>query len=84
MTAWRIPPIGAVCTPTEQRDPREGPAGKFRYVDITGIDRVHKRIAESQVFLGAEAPHRARKVIRKDDVLVFYRSSQPQRSRDGT
>lgn len=68
--ASRTQPVGAVCAPTEQRDPREDPAGEFRYVDIAGIDRVHKRIAESQVLLGAEAPSRARKVIRRDDVLV--------------
>lgn len=70
MTAWRMEPISAVCTPTQQRDPRENPACKFQYVDIGGIDRTHKRIAESRLFVGAEAPSRARKVIQKGDVLV--------------
>ncbi len=70
MNPWHTQPIGAVCTPTEQRDPRDGSAGEFRYVDITGIDRVRKRIAESRTIPCADAPGRARKVIRKDDVLV--------------
>jgi type I restriction enzyme S subunit len=68
--AWRTQPIEAVCEPTDQRDPSAEPSSEFRYVDIAGIDRVHKTIAEFQVLLGAEAPSRARKLIRRDDVLV--------------
>lgn len=70
MTGWTSQPIDAVCMPTEQRDPRERATGEFRYVDIAGIDRVQKRIAEFHTILGADAPSRARKVIRRDDVLV--------------
>lgn len=70
MTLWRTEPVGAVCVSTEQRDPREDPAVEFRYVDISGIDRNRKTIAESHTLVGAKAPSRARKVIRKDDVLV--------------
>ena len=67
---WAVAAIGDVCEPTEQRDPRSDPAGKFHYVDIAGIDRVRKTIAEYQTLPGADAPSRARKVIRKNDVLV--------------
>ena len=67
---WSVAAIGDVCEPTEQRDPRDDPAGEFHYVDIAGIDRVHKGIVEHQTLLGTGAPSRARKVIRKDDVLV--------------
>ena len=67
---WSVAAIGDVCEPTEQRDPRDDPAGEFRYVDIAGIDRVHKSIVEHQTLLGTGAPSRARKVIRNGDVLV--------------
>ena len=39
-------------------------------VDIAGIDRTRKAIVEHKTLMGIDAPSRARKVIRKDDVLV--------------
>ena len=56
--------------PTEQRNPSQEPSAEFRYVDIRGIDRTQKTIAESSSIRGADAPSRARKVIRTDDVIV--------------
>ena len=67
---WSGAAIAKVCEPTEQRDPRQNPAGEFQYVDISSIDRTHKAIVEHQTLMGIDAPSRARKVIRKDDVLV--------------
>ena len=67
---WDAATIADVCEPAELRDPRQDPAGKFHYVDISGIDRTCKAIAEHQTLSGADAPSRARKAIRKDDVLV--------------
>lgn len=56
--------------PTEQRNPTHEPSVEFRYVDIRGIDRIRKTIAESSSIVGADAPSRARKVIRTDDIIV--------------
>ena len=70
MMAWSTVAISKVCGPTEQRDPGCRPSTKFHYVDIAGIDRVHKKISEHQTILGADAPSRARKIIREDDILV--------------
>ena len=70
MMGWSAVAIGDICEPTEQRDPRRDPAGEFHYVDIAGIDRIHKTIVQHQTLLGIDAPSRARKVIRKDDILV--------------
>ena len=70
MMGWSAVAIGDICEPTEQRDPRNDPSGKFRYVDFAGIDRLHKTITEYQTLLGADAPSRARKVIRTNDILV--------------
>ena len=67
---WDAATIADVCEPAELRDPRQDPAGKFHYVDISGIDRTCKAIREHQTLSGADAPSRARKAIRKGDVLV--------------
>ncbi len=67
---WPEQPLGAVCVPTDQRDPRRAPTDTFRYVDIAGIDRASKTIKPPPILQGAKAPSRARKVIRGDDVLV--------------
>ena len=68
--AWETETIVNVCEPTQQFDPRRVPSNEFRYVDIAGIDRIHKTVAEYQTILGGKAPSRARMVIRKDDILV--------------
>jgi len=67
---WYVRPIGAACSPTELRDPRSEPDTEFRYIDISGIDRVQKTITDYQTIRGLEAPSRARKVVQKDDILV--------------
>lgn len=50
-------------------DPKKTPEKSFRYVDIGAIDNTVQRITAPKEFLGGEAPSRARRVIRKDDVL---------------
>jgi type I restriction enzyme S subunit len=52
------------------RDPRRNPDKPFFYVDISAIDRSLKLITSAPEIIGAEAPSRARKEIRKGDVLV--------------
>ncbi len=67
---WDKQKLGEVCFETEQRDPGKNPAKEFRYVDISGIDNVSKKINEFRLILGSEAPSRARKEVRRNDVLV--------------
>lgn len=58
----------AVCE-FETVDPKRTPDKLFRYVDIGAIDNSVQRITAPKEFLGAEAPSRARRVIKTDDVL---------------
>ncbi|HFD87402.1 MAG TPA: restriction endonuclease subunit S [Gammaproteobacteria bacterium] len=67
---WKSVTIGDTCMRTKQRDPRTTPGEKFSYIDISGIDREAKCITESQQLIGAEAPSRARKVVKASDILV--------------
>ena len=70
MKRWPTKPLGELVLPTEQRDPRLKPAEEFSYVDIAGVDNEAKALVTTKKIVGAEAPSRARKVIRKGDVIV--------------
>lgn len=68
---WPRKRLGEVCeTQTGTRDPGAEPTNPFRYVDITSVDNRAKHITEWKNLLGAEAPSRARQIIRTGDVLV--------------
>lgn len=67
---WLQTTIGQVCLPITQRDPSTEDEGAFSYIDISGIDREAKTISRVDRVPCAEAPSRARKVIRGGDVLV--------------
>jgi type I restriction enzyme S subunit len=63
--------LGEVCEEqTGTRDPRSEPDTSFRYIDITSVDNVSKRIVAPKSLLGRDAPSRARQIIRTGDVLV--------------
>ena len=55
---------------TGTRNPTVAPEEPFTYVDVAAIDNEEKAIVGARVLVGGEAPSRARKLIRKDDVLV--------------
>ena len=67
---WAKRKIGEVCRKTGQRNPSKEPNKEFLYVDIAGIDNVQKKIDNFHVLLGENAPSRARKKIRQDDVVL--------------
>jgi type I restriction enzyme, S subunit len=68
---WRRVRLGDLCQErTGTRDPRVQPENTFRYVDITSVDNISKRITTPKVLLGSGAPSRARQIIRSQDVLV--------------
>ncbi|MGN5076609.1 hypothetical protein ACTG2C_17960 [Aeromonas veronii] len=47
-----------------------GPSGDFIYVDISSIDRETKKITETKKLAHAQAPSRAKQVLKAGDVLV--------------
>lgn len=62
--------IGSKCRPTEQVDPRELGRPTFHYIDISSIDRDKKEIVSATEIAVDDAPSRARKLVRRGDVLV--------------
>ena len=70
-SGWRWARLGELCEDhTEIRDPRRDPAASFRYIDISSVDNNLKRITTTQSILGADAPSRARQVVRCGDVIL--------------
>ena len=66
---WVDTTIGDVVVPkVEQRTPSADE--DFIYIDISSVDRVAKKIVNSQILSGKDAPSRARQVVTSGDVLV--------------
>ncbi|MBN1887477.1 MAG: restriction endonuclease subunit S [Thermoflexales bacterium] len=66
---WKVTTIGDVVENTETRNPASIPDDEFIYVDIGSVDNASATICNPKRLTGREAPSRARKVIRADDVL---------------
>jgi type I restriction enzyme S subunit len=66
---WERLPISQLTVRTKQRDPRRTPAAPFRYVDVSSVSNTSFTISEVAELIGADAPSRARKEIKTDDVL---------------
>jgi type I restriction enzyme S subunit len=67
---WPICRLGDALGPVSRRNPGETPDEPFVYIDIAGVDGGSGEIVETKTLLGAEAPSRARQVIKAGDVLV--------------
>jgi type I restriction enzyme S subunit len=66
---WELTKIGRVVIPFESIQPNRQPEESFRYVDIGCIDNEHHKVARAKTFKGSDAPSRARRIMRKHDVL---------------
>ena len=55
---------------SEQVDPARLGRPAFRYIDIASVDRETKQITQAKETPVSEAPSRARKLVRAEDVLV--------------
>ncbi|WJW74721.1 restriction endonuclease subunit S [Thiohalobacter sp. IOR34] len=67
---WPFTTIASVTQRTSTRDPRARPNDLFQYIDIASIDRDQKEIVQAAELKGADAPSRARKVVKAGDILV--------------
>ncbi len=66
---WAELTIGHVVVKPKQRDPRKTPDAEFQYIDVSSVSNTSFRITGATTIIGAEAPSRARKEIKTDDVL---------------
>lgn len=66
---WQITSVGQLIQPIETTNPTKEPEKEFSYVDVSGVNSRSLSIEDVNTLLGKEAPSRARRRIRKDDVL---------------
>ncbi len=67
---WRSVAVGDICFSVEKTDPRNSPDRAFEYIDIGGIGRGTGKIVETRSLLGANAPSRARQVVKVGDIVL--------------
>ena len=66
---WCWTTIGDITSKVETTDPKHEPTKFFTYVDIGSIDNSTQTIVEPKTLPGAEAPSRARQVLRVGDTV---------------
>jgi type I restriction enzyme S subunit len=66
---WVWAKLGDVTQPVEKVHPKDAPSMEFIYLDISSIDNSINKVTEPKLYLGAEAPSRARQLVHANDVL---------------
>ena len=66
---WVEVELGEVVEPKETRNPRIDGSTSFRYVDVQAVDNARNRVGVTAELPSREAPSRARRLVRTNDVL---------------
>ena len=66
---WVTTTLGELLEKTETTNPTNEPEVEFRYVDVSSVSNLTFSVEAVQLLKGKDAPSRARKMIRKNDVL---------------
>lgn len=69
-SGWEWKALAEVVERVPNYKPELEPDRRFRYVDISAIDNQTNRVTEVREFQGVNAPSRARRPVRPDDVLL--------------
>ena len=76
---WEEKTLGEVLLKTETVDPTKKPNEEFIYLDVSSVNKETKEIENATVLLGKDAPSRARKLVRTNDVI--FATVRPTHSR---
>jgi type I restriction enzyme S subunit len=76
---WEMKTLGEVCVKTETVNPKINPEKEFIYLDVSSVNKETKLIEATTTLLGKDAPSRARKLVKKDDVI--FATVRPTHSR---
>jgi type I restriction enzyme S subunit len=66
---WQVRTLGEVLEKTETVNPPASPEMEFDYIDVSSVSNRTFRIEETQSLIGKDAPSRARKLVKTNDVL---------------
>ncbi|MCI5212587.1 MAG: restriction endonuclease subunit S, partial [Candidatus Electrothrix sp. ATG2] len=63
-------PIGDLVTKCSKWNPKKDGTGEFDYIDLSSVDKNEKRIATIERYPCADAPSRAKQLVKTGDILV--------------
>ncbi len=76
---WEEKTLEQVLVKTETVDPTKKPNEEFIYLDVSSVNKETKEIENATVLLGKDAPSRARKLVKTNDVI--FATVRPTHSR---
>ncbi|CAJ36310.1 restriction endonuclease subunit S [Methanocella arvoryzae] len=66
---WSIVSIKNIVEKTEQIDPQKQPDKYFKYIDVSSVSNESLKVVSVNEFKGINAPSRARRIVRTDDII---------------
>jgi type I restriction enzyme S subunit len=66
---WLTKTLGEVLEKTETVNPLQSPNTEFDYIDVSSVSNTTFEIEETQRLKGKDAPSRARKLVRTNDII---------------
>jgi type I restriction enzyme, S subunit len=66
---WQTRTLGEVLEKTETINPPQSPNVEFDYIDVSSVSNTTFEIEETQRLKGKDAPSRARKLVRTNDII---------------
>ena len=66
---WQTKTLGEVLEKTETVNPLQSPNAEFDYIDVSSVSNTTFEIEETQRLIGKDAPSRARKLVRTNDII---------------
>jgi type I restriction enzyme S subunit len=66
---WQTKTLGEVLEKTETINPLQSPNTEFDYIDVSSVSNTTFEIEETQRLKGKDAPSRARKLVRTNDII---------------
>lgn len=66
---WKIVTIKDVVLDAKQNDPSKSPLKEIKYIDVSSISNESLKIIEYKSYLGKDAPSRARKILKENDII---------------
>jgi type I restriction enzyme S subunit len=67
--SWQKKTLGEILEKTETVNPLQSPEAEFDYIDVSSISNQTFLIEETQRLKGKDAPSRARRLVRTNDIL---------------
>lgn len=66
---WPTKSLGEVLQKAETANPLQSPEVEFHYIDVASVSNMTYRIETTQRLIGRDAPSRARRLVKTNDVL---------------